>query len=309
MANMTFGVNLIPKNNNNTQQTLGNSENKWDIYANNINGYSPITGVKGDVENNYRTGFVNLTSSNIGAVAKTGDTMSGSLVVGASNSNTEQSIKAISNSGSINLFAHGTSNGNRGLSTTNSSGTSTYVISIDPSNNATFNGNITGFATGNILKTGDTMTGNLTIQHAGDTSIIARNDTNARVHLNVMPDGSHGIWSDGYYTDSTFVENGKYMIVRRADGKVYVADHYNKSEVESRGVLFTDVNIGTITINASGYLANRENVPSGITPIAAAIIDFGQTNGGLNITADGHWFFGAPDTTMTNVVVRFYYRG
>lgn len=43
MANMTFGVNLIPKNSNNTQQTLGNSENKWDIYANKINGEDPVT--------------------------------------------------------------------------------------------------------------------------------------------------------------------------------------------------------------------------------------------------------------------------
>lgn len=37
MANITFGVNLIPKTNN--TYTLGNSDNKWNIYANTINGY------------------------------------------------------------------------------------------------------------------------------------------------------------------------------------------------------------------------------------------------------------------------------
>lgn len=36
MANMTFGTNLIP-NNTSGQKTLGNSSNKWTIYANEIN--------------------------------------------------------------------------------------------------------------------------------------------------------------------------------------------------------------------------------------------------------------------------------
>ena len=71
---MTFGVNLIPKNSGNTQQTLGNSENKWDIYADNltattINNKTPVSGVKGNSESSYRTGNVNLTPANIGAKA------------------------------------------------------------------------------------------------------------------------------------------------------------------------------------------------------------------------------------------------
>lgn len=40
MANMTFGVNLLP-NNTGGQKTLGNSNQKWDIYANTINGVVP----------------------------------------------------------------------------------------------------------------------------------------------------------------------------------------------------------------------------------------------------------------------------
>jgi len=40
-----------------------------------------ITGVKGNAELSYRTGDVNLTPANIGAVAKSGDTMTGNLLI------------------------------------------------------------------------------------------------------------------------------------------------------------------------------------------------------------------------------------
>jgi len=40
-----------------------------------------VTGVKGNAESSYRTGQVNLTPANIGAVAKSGDTMTGNLIV------------------------------------------------------------------------------------------------------------------------------------------------------------------------------------------------------------------------------------
>ena len=40
-----------------------------------------ITGVKGDAESSYRTGNINLTPANIGAVTKTGDTINGNLII------------------------------------------------------------------------------------------------------------------------------------------------------------------------------------------------------------------------------------
>ena len=40
---------------------------------------SGVTGVKGNAESSYRTGQVNITPANVGAVAKSGDTMTGSL--------------------------------------------------------------------------------------------------------------------------------------------------------------------------------------------------------------------------------------
>ena len=42
-----------------------------------------VTGVKGNAESSYRTGQVNLTAANIGAVDKAGDTMTGNLIVPA----------------------------------------------------------------------------------------------------------------------------------------------------------------------------------------------------------------------------------
>ena len=42
MANMTFGVNLLP-NNTGGQKTLGNSNQRWNVWINQINGDTPIT--------------------------------------------------------------------------------------------------------------------------------------------------------------------------------------------------------------------------------------------------------------------------
>ena len=44
---------------------------------------SGVTGVKGSAESSYRTGQVNLTAANVGAVAKSGDTMTGKLTLKA----------------------------------------------------------------------------------------------------------------------------------------------------------------------------------------------------------------------------------
>jgi hypothetical protein len=46
-----------------------------------IDAKAGVTGVKGDAEQNYRQGDVNLTPADIGAVAKTGDTMTGPLTM------------------------------------------------------------------------------------------------------------------------------------------------------------------------------------------------------------------------------------
>jgi hypothetical protein len=187
-----------------------------------------VTGVKGDKESNYRQGNVNLTPANIGAVAKSGDTMTGKLVVECPN----------------------------------------------------------------------------------DAYVGARNtDTDTPVYLDSNKEGKHGIWSNGYYTGSDFVNSGEFIISRNADGKVTVADHYNENEVNALGVLYTDVNIGNVTVNGSGYLDIASKIPSGITPIAALILDFGTTTGAVNVIANGRYIIGTPNATATSVKIRYYYRG
>ena len=47
MANMNFGVNILPKANN--TYTLGNSDYKWNIFANTLNGVS-LTNIITDVQ-------------------------------------------------------------------------------------------------------------------------------------------------------------------------------------------------------------------------------------------------------------------
>jgi len=49
MANMNFGVNILPKANN--TYTLGNSDYKWNIFANTLNGIS-LTNIITDIQIN-----------------------------------------------------------------------------------------------------------------------------------------------------------------------------------------------------------------------------------------------------------------
>lgn len=76
--NMTFDVNLLPATTG--DHNLGSSNLKWNLFVNQINGTAPVTGIKGNSESSYRTGQVNLTAENVGAVALTGDTMTGNLL-------------------------------------------------------------------------------------------------------------------------------------------------------------------------------------------------------------------------------------
>ena len=173
---------------------------------------------------------------------------------------------------------------------------------VDRSGNATFNGD--------AIFNGNTKAGNLAVEYPDDAYVVVKNtDTGALVYLDSAGNGKHGVWSDGYYTGSAFVENGKFIISRNADGKVTVADHYNKDEVNALGVLYTDVNIGNVTVNGSGYMDIRNKIPSGITPIAALIQDFGTATGAITVTANGAYILGTPNATVTNVTIRYFYRG
>ena len=163
---------------------------------------------------------------------------------------------------------------------------------------------------GAVSKSGDTMTGDLRIEHSGSEAYVHVVHPNAAsVYLDSYNEGTHGLWSPGYYNGNSFITSSQWLIRRNRDGKVVVADHYNKDEVNALGVLYTDVNIGNVTVNGSGYLYIGDKIPTGITPIAALIQNFGTTTGAITVTATGTFIMGAPNATVTNVIIRYYYRG
>lgn len=95
---------------------------------------------------------------------------------------------------------------------------------------------------GAVDKAGDTMTGDLVVEHPGDTSVVAKCKidniiTPLSVYLNANPGGKHGLWSDGYFDGANVVTGQavqKYLIYRDKGGKVHVADHYAKDEIDAK---------------------------------------------------------------------------
>lgn len=142
-----------------------------------------VTGVKGNAESSYQTGNVNLTPANIGAVAKSGDTMTGNLIIVRESSNANIRVK------------------------TNATGVTLWMY----------------------------------------------NPTN----------GTHGIYSDGYYDGSAFNSSGKYLISRGNDGKVAVADHYDITQtdtaiaqaIEHIGTIVNGTVYDTLTVETSTFTA------------------------------------------------------
>ena len=129
---------------------LGNVANVLQYSASNPPPY-PVTKV------NNKTGAVSLTASDVGAVAKTGDTMSGALTVSSGNitasagsviagtdGNTaaERQISCRSGAGTVYLYSQASTTGSRGLYVpAHGTGAAKAVISIDTNNNCSFNGN------------------------------------------------------------------------------------------------------------------------------------------------------------------------
>jgi len=101
-----------------------------------------------------------------------------------------------------------------------------------------------------VSRSGDTMTGNLAIEQSNDAYVVVKNtDTGARVYLDSTYNGKHGLWSDGYYTGSAFVNEGKFIISRNTDGKVTVLDHYDKDAVDAK---FTTTSVfGLFTVDST----------------------------------------------------------
>jgi len=150
-----------------------------------------------------------------------------------------------------------------------------------------------------------TMTKDLTIEHSGDTSVVAKcKGTGVPVYLNSNPNGKHGIWSDGYYNGSTFVSNGKYMIYRGTDGKVIVNG-------TASGITTSVQTLNNVALSNAGTAALGSLKPS--THIIDAVY---STAGGCVCTvysnASDAWYVrvtdnqGAAKTGTVNLTVRYH---
>ena len=117
---------------------------------------SGATGVKGNAETSYRTGNVNLTPANIGALALTGGTLSGAVSVDVASG--EARILAKNGVHDIYLFCH--SDGRSGIYAHKADGTGYSVINIV--NNAT-TATFYGHASQDLALTGGSLSGSLSV--------------------------------------------------------------------------------------------------------------------------------------------------
>ena len=93
-------------------------------------------------------------------VLKSGDTMTGSLNIGTNTTNSEKYFRVRTNSGDILLDSVGNANGDgkRGIwAGTHGTGSGKWALEVDTNNNVVVNGS----SSLNVLKAGDTMTGDL----------------------------------------------------------------------------------------------------------------------------------------------------
>ena len=85
-----------------------------------------------------------------------------------------------------------------------------------------------------VCKSGDTMTGNLIVSKTGDTYVEAKNtDTGCRIEIDVNAAGKHGLWSSGYYANSTYTASSKWIYYRGTDGEAH-------SDVKIYGAVWND---------------------------------------------------------------------
>ena len=151
----------------------------------------------------------------------------------------------ITSSGTISISGMNTSSGDttkcltqKGTwaSFTNNAGTVTSVkmngTSYNPSSGVVDLGTVITShqdISGKVNKSGDTMTGSLTIQAASGssrgltTTVKSGDNTVGSVFFGVGSDiSNHGVWSNGYYDGTSYTSSGKWMLHRAKDGAVYL---------------------------------------------------------------------------------------
>lgn len=115
---------------------------------------------------------------------------------------------------------------------------------------------LTTDVSGKVSKSGDTMTGNLYIQRAGEALVNVKNtNTGCIAYLDSDANGDHGIWSNGYWNGSSFVSSGKWLIRRTTNGAVMVNEGLAFAPTTFTNTSFTPTVGGTKTLytNSTGH--------------------------------------------------------
>lgn len=163
---------------------------------------------------------------------------------------------------------------------------------------------------GAVKKSGDTMTGNLTVTNTVPEIITKSSISNVAVSLSTSSDNkNHGVWSYGYSSNGTsLTSNGKWMIYRDGSGNIIVngsAEKWttprsftigNKSQSVdgSQNITWSLADIGVATSNhthnylplSGGDLTGTLNIKNGLSN-SITLAKNGDTTIGGTLTVSG----------------------
>lgn len=196
-------------------------------------GEGSVTGVKGNAETRYRTGNVNLTPANVGAVSKAGDTMTGHLHLG--NDTMTNSPNIYWNDKNRSIWA-GTANSEGAFYLWDATNGKGIIIS----NPGGADNRFLGTASGNLPLTGGKVNG--TIQ-AGDKAWLFTDGEGGTLQI-LSHDGKYGYHMDGCLDD------GIRLYVYQVNPWVY------------KGEMILDINGG---LHASGGFKGTADVAVRVT--------------------------------------------
>lgn len=319
---MTFGVNIIPKDNT---VSLGTSQNKWKIngvddpkltdttYSNATTSAAGlmsatdktkldgITAGAAVTSVNNQTGAVSITPANIGAVGNTGfQRIAGELSLRPSGSEGGQiTLEAPSDHperAGIVIDQQGTSNfrifGKASADGTSITGAGT-TLDINPyaktiTGGYTFTGNVTGTASENVAKSGDTMTGVLTLkgsQYSGPSGAYGMNANNSDIiNVNAI---YHSNPADNFSEGHLFYHSATTWDAMAAnDGTFYFG-----SNVEQNANL-----TGNATLKAGRLILTASQDASGTSANPVALI-VGSEQTGSHLEFDGNEIIAKSDGT------------
>lgn len=254
----------------NTEASGGGSHAEgWETEASGTNSHTEGNSTEASGECGHAEGGDTVASGNYSHAEGRGTIASGTAqhVVGKYN---------VSDDLKLEIVGNGTNDSNRSNARTlDESGNEWIAGALSVGNAATTRANI-----GAVAKSGDTMTGNLTIQHGGDVLVHVKNtNTNNSLFLYNPDNGWQGLYTFGYWNGSSYVNDAKWLIYRSTDGNVYV----NGNAANVTGTVSLG-NGGTGVIASSNEdLRDKLGVTAAIAALASTVVQIqpGATDASL----------------------------